>query len=258
MKTNFHTHTYRCGHADGLDEEYVKTAINADIKKLGFSDHSPWEGIIQSSVRMNEQELKNYADSILELKKKYSGKIDIFLGLECEYFKDRLSWLKEKKQEFQMDYLIFGNHFSSADSNGIYFGSCKDKNDVLLYTKMAIAGMESGLFLYIAHPDLFAKNYPCFDEACKNASIEICKAAKALKIPLEYNMCGLRMQKERKHEGIFYPYHAFWEIAAEYNSTAIIGFDAHSPKHLLENEEYEASFKYLKELNLNILEEPKL
>ena len=38
-KNNYHTHTTRCYHASGKDEEYVKAAIKAGIKELGFSDH---------------------------------------------------------------------------------------------------------------------------------------------------------------------------------------------------------------------------
>ena len=41
-KNNYHTHTTRCMHAIGQDEEYVQAAIKAGIKKLGFSDHTPW------------------------------------------------------------------------------------------------------------------------------------------------------------------------------------------------------------------------
>lgn len=40
-KNNYHTHTTRCFHAIGKDEEYVKAAIQANIKELGFSDHTP-------------------------------------------------------------------------------------------------------------------------------------------------------------------------------------------------------------------------
>ena len=42
MKTNYHTHTYRCKHAMGNDEHIVKRAIDAGIDILGFSDHNPW------------------------------------------------------------------------------------------------------------------------------------------------------------------------------------------------------------------------
>ncbi len=38
---NYHTHTSRCGHAGGSDEEYVQAAIKAGYQILGFSDHAP-------------------------------------------------------------------------------------------------------------------------------------------------------------------------------------------------------------------------
>ena len=42
MKANYHTHTFRCGHASGKDEDYVKAAVNRKFDVLGFSDHVPW------------------------------------------------------------------------------------------------------------------------------------------------------------------------------------------------------------------------
>ena len=40
MIANYHTHTWRCHHADGTEREYVENAIAAGIKILGFSDHT--------------------------------------------------------------------------------------------------------------------------------------------------------------------------------------------------------------------------
>ena len=40
-KTNFHTHTYRCGHANGSEEEMVCSAIKMGIEELGISEHVP-------------------------------------------------------------------------------------------------------------------------------------------------------------------------------------------------------------------------
>ena len=42
-KTNYHTHTKRCMHACGKDEEYVLAAIANGYEELGFSDHTPWK-----------------------------------------------------------------------------------------------------------------------------------------------------------------------------------------------------------------------
>ena len=41
MKTNYHTHTTRCMHAVGDDEDYVRSAIKGGFQELGFSDHGP-------------------------------------------------------------------------------------------------------------------------------------------------------------------------------------------------------------------------
>ena len=39
MIANYHTHTFRCHHALGTDEDYVTSAIANGIQILGFSDH---------------------------------------------------------------------------------------------------------------------------------------------------------------------------------------------------------------------------
>lgn len=56
MKANYHTHTARCGHAEGTDEEYVLAAIERGFDELGFSDHVPWpykNGYVHPTVRMH-------------------------------------------------------------------------------------------------------------------------------------------------------------------------------------------------------------
>ena len=46
MKTNYHTHTYRCGHAlKCLDEEYVIKAIENNYSELGFTEHAMFSDI---------------------------------------------------------------------------------------------------------------------------------------------------------------------------------------------------------------------
>ena len=41
MIANYHTHTWRCRHADGTEREYVERAIEAALKFSVF-DHSPY------------------------------------------------------------------------------------------------------------------------------------------------------------------------------------------------------------------------
>lgn len=42
QKFNYHTHTYRCGHAEVIsDEEFVKTFIEKGFTKIAFMNHCP-------------------------------------------------------------------------------------------------------------------------------------------------------------------------------------------------------------------------
>ena len=42
MLTNYHTHTFRCQHANGTVEDYVREAIAKGFDILGMSDHVPY------------------------------------------------------------------------------------------------------------------------------------------------------------------------------------------------------------------------
>ena len=42
MTYNYHTHTYRCRHANGKIEDYIKRAIACGVTQMGFSDHAPY------------------------------------------------------------------------------------------------------------------------------------------------------------------------------------------------------------------------
>ena len=84
MKTNYHTHTTRCQHASGSDEDFVLSAIKGGFQVLGFSDHTPWKyrSDYESGIRMQPEELPAYVESVRTLQDKYRDKIDIKLGLE--------------------------------------------------------------------------------------------------------------------------------------------------------------------------------
>jgi len=118
-----------------------------------------------------------------------------------------------------------------------------------------IAGMESGLFIYLAHPDLFLHRYPKFDDASKHICLEICEAAKRLNMPLEYNILGHKRQpgdRSRGHAGYTNP--RFWEIAAETGNRAIIGVDAHNPNDLDCVETYRAIREKLTGMGIEVLD----
>ena len=49
MPVNYHTHTFRCGHAENVpDEAYLQRAIEQGFTVLGFSDHTPWQVLMEN------------------------------------------------------------------------------------------------------------------------------------------------------------------------------------------------------------------
>ena len=72
IRHNYHTHTSRCGHAVGKDEDYVLSAIEAGVETLGFSDHAAYP-LPHITERMNIEEVPDYFHSIRSLKEKYKS-----------------------------------------------------------------------------------------------------------------------------------------------------------------------------------------
>lgn len=255
-KANYHSHTVRCQHASGTEEEYVLQAIDLGLETLGFSDHTPWpytNGYV-SDMRMRIDQLEGYLDTVKALKEKYAGRINVRLGLECESFPAYMGWLADLKAE-HLDFIIMGNHFDTDDSQGVrYFGRAKTPVEIRRYADSVIAGMETGLYNYVAHPDLFGRLYEKVDADYIAVCRDICAAAKQLNIPVEYNLLGLDVHaQDCARGGQGYPCEAFWEVAAEVGCPAIIGFDAHHgirPAHI---EAEKKAFDYLTGLGLKIV-----
>lgn len=248
-RTNFHSHTARCQHAVGSDRDYVEAAVQAGYGALGFSDHSPWpfENGFVSGIRMPLSQLPDYLASARRLREAYRDQIDIFLGLEAEYYPDYMGWLKEVREREGLDYLLLGSHYDSPRES-LYFGAALTGEDIARYVRHTVRGMQSGVFSALAHPELFMMNYPAFDSDCAQASREICAAAKELDLPLEYNLSGFYPQSWRR--GVGYPVPGFWEIAAQEGCTAIIGLDAHDPRRYADTGVYDRAVEYLAALGI--------
>ena len=261
---NYHTHTWRCQHASGTEEDYVRAAVAAGFKVLGFADHTPWpyESGFVSGMRMRLDQLDGYLATVADLRARYEGRLRIPVGLECEAFPEYMGWLRDLKAE-KLDYLILGNHYDRtdegdhatfSDAGGFYFGRSTRPEHIRRYAERTIAGMETGLFDYVAHPDLFCHTYRQFDADCAAVSRDICQAAEALGIPLEYNLLGFQYHERMQEAGLLgYPCKKFWEIAAQYRVKAIIGFDAHRADHLMRTELFDHGLDFMWSLGIETL-----
>ena len=157
MIANYHTHTHRCNHAIGREEDYVKEALKAGFEILGWADHTPYlfPGGYYSHFRMRPVQLPGYVQTIQELQRKYAGQIEMPIGLETEYYPKHFGNLMEFLRDHPIDYLILGQHFIGNEYDAPYSGLVTDDKDVVRqYCRQSMEAMNTGLFTYFAHPDL--------------------------------------------------------------------------------------------------------
>ncbi len=177
QKFNLHTHTFRCGHASGTDDQMVLSAIEAGFELLGFSDHMPYPELHLPTCRMFYDQRQEYVDSMAKLKVKYQDRIQLRFGYEAEYLEDHQELLEQLHGE--VDYLILGQHFKAIETNPAYelvydYDAYNNDEDVLFYAGQIEKAVATGWFSLIAHPDYFMLGRRTFTPACAEAAQRIC------------------------------------------------------------------------------------
>ncbi|MBO5050790.1 MAG: histidinol-phosphatase [Clostridia bacterium] len=253
MIANYHTHTWRCNHASGTEEEYIQLAIERGVRVLGFADHAPMpfcDGHY-SGFRMTLEQFPDYMETLLALREKYRSQIELLIGLEVEYYPAVFADLLAFVRPYPVDYLILGQHFIGNEGQGDpYSGAATEDAGVLKrYVDQVITAIETDLISYIAHPDLI--HYVGDDAIYRREMTRLCQAAKRLNVPLEINLLGLS-------EGRHYPVDKFWQIAAERGNVAILGCDAHQVHRMAAPAEIEQGRAYAKKFGITLLQECSL
>lgn len=268
MKANYHTHTTRCQHAVGTEQAYIEAALAGGFDALGFADHAPWpfRTSYVSGTRMTCDQLPEYLACLRALKAEYADRLPIHIGLESEYF-PRYHDHMLRMREQGVEYFILGQHFADSEEDTIYAGfDCQTDDGVRRYAESVVRAVRTGLYRYIAHPDLFMR---CrydedFNAACEEAADMICQAAREQGIPLEYNLLGLsvrerdylaaRNQREDKSGWRGYPCPAFWQYARKWHNDAILGVDAHEPEALSDVPLWERGRRELTEMGYHLID----
>lgn len=234
MLANLHTHTRRCRHAAlEPDRAWVEAALEAGYRTLGFSDHCPWPRTpplpppgFRSGARMDPEEAEGYVSSVLALREEFAGRIDILVGFEVEHMPGRIAAQEELFARFPLDYLILGQHWLGEEWEGAWVGApSPDESRLARYVERCIEGMESGRYLYLAHPDVIHFTGP--DAAYERHMGRLCDWLAAHDSPVEVNLLGLA-------DGRHYPSERFLRLAAGHGNWATVGIDAHRPDAIRE------------------------
>lgn len=281
-KINYHTHTYRCGHANGTEEEMIEAAIKMEIEELGMCCHIPLphyrKHLVQSipsirsirsalslcrafltggpNMRMPYPQLDEHLNQIKECQEKYKDQIQLYQGFEAEGLKEYFDYYQQLLDENKVDYLILGHHFHKHCIHSDYFGREKtSKKDIYQYCNDVEQAIETKMFSYVAHPDLFLQGYHDFGLDMQTVSRRICEKAKEYHIPLEINAGGMRKGlKNINGEMLYlYPNSYFWKIASEVGNDVVLGFDAHDPSDFNDGM-YNQMLKFAKDHDLHVID----
>jgi histidinol-phosphatase (PHP family) len=236
MRANLHTHTFRCKHADGDVDAYCRAALAAGLETLGISDHTPMPDGRWPSVRMDMHELPDYCQAIDGARVRFP-ELTILKGMECEYVPEFNAFFEEELLgRWGVEYLVCGVHWFplNGEWTGMY-GGTRTPAALRAYADFLVEAMASGLFDFVAHPDLFGNAYPHWDSEAAECSRRILEAAECLGVPLELNAYGFLKRRVRSAAGprFMYPWEPFWELAAEYDIDVVVSSDAHRPRNIV-------------------------
>lgn len=248
IKSNFHTHTYLCGHAGGTPADYAREAIACGLSVIGISDHCSAPVNVYNGFELNADNLGElYLPLIDEAKAKYGDRIKILSAVEIEYFAGLDGYYK--KLLSALDYLVLGQHEYLVD--GVHENSFTDgtnEKSVLAYFDGVTEGLRSGYFALLAHPDLIFYHSPeITPKIAKAFDFAIGLAAK-LDIAVELNANGVRSHAFR------YPTDMLIELCLKHRPKVVVSSDAHNPAYVAD--EYVRSLTaYARRMKLNLVDE---
>lgn len=235
IKCNFHTHTSYC---DGCDapEELVKAALEKGFFALGFSSHSYTE--MDKDFAMNPEKAENYRREIAYLKEKYRGKIELYCGVEQDYFS------AEPTEPYDyvigsVHYVLKNGEYISVDTSAEIVKNAVDRlyggdfdalaEDYFTLVSRVVQKTNADI---IGHFDLVSKfsekngygQSPRFLAAAENAV----EALTALNKPFEINTGAVA----RGRRSIPYPSPEILKMIKKHGGKIIISSDCHNKEYL--------------------------
>jgi histidinol-phosphatase (PHP family) len=243
--SSLHTHTAFCDGADDV-ETMCRAAFDKGLCALGFSAHAPIEGKtgIRTGWHLSGGNLEAYLDAVRGAKRRWEGRLPVYLGLEVDYIQGLAGPADRDIRELGADYLIGSVHFvvppkgppftvdgpPEEVERGIREGFSGDGEALAeTYRETVAAMIRAGGFDILGHADLVKKNNgPLrFFDPGSAASVRDRGAAARLAgeagIVVEVNTGGIN----RGWIGETYPSPAFLRQFREQGVPAVITADAH-------------------------------
>ncbi len=269
MDSNFHSH---CTFCDGRShpEDFVKFAVARGFRAYGFSSHAPLP--FETSWNMTRDDMPEYLAEIDRLKKKYEGRIELYVGLEIDYLDETYHAAIPFFQELPLDYRIGSLHYLPwqkplAEANMVcidgpyedfrasvdthYGGDIGRLTTDFFETSMRM--VETGGFDVVGHIDKVYMNgcrYPGFD---RNTDRYRKPFLSLLDLIAEKGLIVEVNSKNVKRKGQTYPHADTYRALKERNIPVMVNSDCHFPD--LVNDGRNQTIKLLRTVGFRTLRE---
>jgi len=243
LKSTFHTHSRFDDGACDL-EEYVLSALEKGFSVLGFSAHAPV--LFDSDWNMKQETWDEYIALTQSLKDKYGDRIEIYTGLETDYYKDCIDWRNKRG----IDYTIGAVHFIQNPETGKYYAFDGSRQEFEENLEVNFGGdirrLVAGYYNLVremlmkmtpnivAHLDVIRKNNQggrFFDESEEWYREEVLKTLEVVALTqtvLEINTGGI----SRGYMTTPYPSRRILEYCLDMDIPVMVNSDAHHPDAL--------------------------
>jgi histidinol-phosphatase (PHP family) len=240
-----HTHTELCD-GSGTVEDFCRAAFEKGLVSLGFSAHGPLpkESGFKTGWHLPGERLGEYMESVRAAKRRWEGRLPVYLGLEVDYIPGVTGPADPFFQNLGLDYIIGSVHFvlppggapfcvdgpAGEFEAGIQDGFGGDAEAMVnSYWDNVEAMIRGGGFDVLGHVDLVKKNNAgerWFSESAayyRRRAGETAKLAARYGLTAEVNTGGIN----RKKISVPYPSAFLLKIFREYNIPMVINADAH-------------------------------
>lgn len=218
-----HMHTPLCKHAWGEPEEYAEQGLRAGLKGIIFTCHCPMPNGFWPTVRMDESEFDTYVAMVARTTEKYKGKLDVWLGLESEYFPGYEKYIEELHQRSDFHFILGSVHWQAKEYLQKFETGTIEGFRRTYFNHLADSA-ESGLYDCLGHPDLVKNYHPdswCFP-ILKDHVARCLDRIAATGVAMELNTSGLNKSYAEMNPG-----NEMLGMMAERKIPIVVGSDAH-------------------------------
>jgi len=258
LKWDGHTHTQFCYHgSDAPLEQYVERAISLGFQRYTVTEHPSlplgWvkDEELFKELGMPEHELEDYFNYVQTVKERYTGQIEITIGLEIDYLHGNVEYTEQlvDKWGHLLEDVVYSVHYLPGEDGNYcvdftaedfkrnllnYYGSIDVLVDLYFdHVELAIeeAG-KLGVRSRIGHINLirkFQKHLPPFNEQQFTKRLEnLLPLLQEHGVGVDVNVAGFRVASCEQE----YVPKWFIQRCLELSIPVVYGSDAHKPEQV--------------------------